>query len=278
MDSNPYLLFFLGSGAAIFCAILARYFLYPMLSACPYLQRPNYRQEIVPISAGIIFVFAALPVQAVLSIYQMQNRTMWLTWMACVLLCTLLGLLDDIAGNRHDSGLKGHLRALLKEGRLTTGGLKAAGGLIIAVYVAALFTHSILDFMLGSVAVALSINVINIFDLRPGRAGKSFFFFLALIFLLASFSWEVLSYIFPITIALLVYYPLDVKARAMMGDAGANALGLCLGLTSLWCLSTLSLSIYVLVLFVIHVIAEKSSITVIIEKNALLRKIDQLGR
>jgi UDP-N-acetylmuramyl pentapeptide phosphotransferase/UDP-N-acetylglucosamine-1-phosphate transferase len=278
MHSNAYLIYFLGSGATVFCAVLARYFLYPMLLMCPYLQRFNYRQENVPIAAGIIFVLAAMPVHAVFSIYQPQNRTMWLIWMACILLCTLLGFLDDIAGNREDSGLKGHLRALLKEGRLTTGGLKASGGIIIAIYVAALSTSNLIDFFLGVAAVALSINIINIFDLRPGRAGKFFFVFLALIFILAFFSLEIFRYIFPIALALMVYFPLDVKAKTMMGDTGANALGLCLGLTSVWYLTTYSLLVYVIIIFGIHVIAEKSSLTRIIEKVTLLRKFDQLGR
>ena len=64
----------------------------------------------------------------------------------------------------------------------------------------------------------------------------------------------------------------------MMGDAGSNALGFTLGFfTVLYANFIMNLFIF-LFLIIIHIIAEKSSITKIIEGNRILRFLDQLGR
>ena len=275
---NIYVVYGIGLGVAILCGSVGRHFLLPMLAQAEALQRPNYQQEQIPLAAGVIFVLAALPVQALLAFLPGQDSAMWLTWIGGGLLGAFLGLLDDIAGNRNDTGLKGHFAALVKEHRLTTGGLKAAGGLFFAVFAAALYNDNIYSFLLGGLAVLLSFNTINIFDLRPGRAGKAFFVFSLLLFGLSMGQGAYFVYLCPTIVTVAVYLPIDLRAQAMMGDTGANALGIALGLTALWSLPLQQMGVYIAILLSIHLVAEKYSWTTIIQKIALLRKIDEWGR
>ena len=78
--------------------------------------------------------------------------------------------------------------------------------------------------------------------------------------------------------AVLAYFYYDLKAKAMMGDAGSNVLGVSIGVFIVTSYS-LSVQVFWLVLLVaVHVVAEKFSITKLIEKNFILDYIDKLGR
>ena len=86
--------------------------------------------------------------------------------------CRWLAAYDDLYGDRHARGLGGHARALL-EGRVTTGMVKLVS-LIAAAAIGcrdAATAHPV-DAALGTVLVAGSANLVNLFDLRPGRAAK----------------------------------------------------------------------------------------------------------
>src|SRR5690606_29750187 len=117
-------------------------------------------------------------------------------------------------------GFKGHFGALLR-GRLTTGGLKALGGGLIAFFLALFLSSSWYDVVLNTLIIALFANMLNLLDLRPGRAVKGYFIFLLLILLLAKGRVDWLL-IMPVIGAVLVYFPYDLKAKVMMGDAGSN--------------------------------------------------------
>ena len=76
----------------------------------------------------------------------------------------------------------------------------------------------------------------------------------------------------------LAYFNTDLKARGMMGDTGSNVLGISIGV-----LMALGYGIKVRVawlvfLVLMHLITEKFSLTKIIEKNKVLKFIDDLGR
>jgi UDP-N-acetylmuramyl pentapeptide phosphotransferase/UDP-N-acetylglucosamine-1-phosphate transferase len=70
--------------------------------------------------------------------------------------------------------------------------------------------------------------MLNLLDLRPGRAIKGFLIFLFLIAILGlgDIDWLLLA---PLLGAVLYYLLIDLRAGAMMGDAGSNVLGLTLG-------------------------------------------------
>ena len=72
--------------------------------------------------------------------------------------------------------------------------------------------------------------------------------------------------------------PLDFAARAMLGDCGANLLGAALGTASVFYLPLTGRLAVTLFWLAIHVLAEISSISLLIERHPLLKYLDGLGR
>ncbi len=187
----------------------------------------------------------------------------------------LLGLLDDLVGNREVLGFRGHTASLL-QGRLTTGGLKMVGGGLVALVASLPGSPGMGWLLLNGLVIALASNTINLFDLRPGRAVK--IFILGSVLLLFTSTGETLLYLMAVAGATLAYFPKDLKAKTMLGDTGSNVLGMSLGLVTITLYNTTVMWFIVGVLLGIHLLAEKYSITVIIEKIPTLDFLDRLGR
>ncbi len=240
--------------------------------------RPNFRGKDIPLAAGVVFFLAALPAALPLFfLWPGAVRDRALLYLFAMAGATCLGLADDFWGNRTTTGLLGHLKALVR-GRLTTGALKALGGGVLALIAGAyLYPGDVLRVLESAAIIALSINALNLFDLRPGRAGKVFilFYLLLLPFSLggpeAVMATAVLG-------GLAAFMPVDLKARAMMGDAGANALGVVIGITAAACLDGFFRWGFLILLVLLHVVTEKYSLTSIIAGNPLLNYLDMLGR
>ena len=85
--------------------------------------------------------------------------------------------------------------------------------------------------MLGDAAlVAASANLVNLLDLRPGRALKVVTL-VGAAGALASRAQGRRRFVAP-TVAALAFLPGDVGERTMLGDAGANGLGALLGVAA----------------------------------------------
>ena len=172
-------------------------------------------------------------------------------------------------------GLKGHIKAFFK-GELTTGFIKAAAGFFISLIIAMFISKDIVNIVLNTFLIALSINALNLFDLRPGRALKVFILFGLIFLFLDRFKNPFI--ILSLLLIALVYFPYDIKAKTMMGDTGSNVLGFTLGYFSAINLNIYIRLAYLIVLIGLHIISEKSSISRIIERNKVLSFIDKLGR
>lgn len=239
--------------------------------------RPNFRGDKIPVGAGLLFFLAGLLPTALLLIWQPETyRTGGLIFLFALGAMTLLGMVDDVFGSRADSGLKGHVKKLLR-GELTTGGLKLVAGGLMALAVAGAISNDWQELMVNSLLIALSVNAINLLDLRPGRAGKGY---LLGVVLLTVASWPARELIWCLLTAaiLLAYLPTDLKAGAMMGDTGSNALGATIGISAAMVLPWTIKIGYLIFLVVFHLFTEKYSLTKIIEKNKMLNYFDQLGR
>ncbi|MEX2290850.1 MAG: hypothetical protein WD794_11065 [Mycobacteriales bacterium] len=134
-----------------------------------------------------------------------------------------VGGYDDATGSRcpQDRGLRGHAAAL-RAGRLTGGAVKVVGISAVGLLATRLLGRTRpVDLLLGGAVVAGSANLVNLLDLRPGRALKA-----------GGVAALLLGQPGPAaaTAALLTD---DLHERAMLGDAGANALGAVLGLALL---------------------------------------------
>lgn len=241
------------------------------------LIRPNYKKINIPVGMGLAFIPNIIINGGVLAFFTNNKSHLMLIYVLAFSLITmaLTGLLDDCLGNRSVSGLKGHFMSLFR-GQLTTGGFKALIGGFVGLFVAVSVTKSIPAIILGGILVALSTNLMNLLDLRPGRAIKVFLLISAIIFIFnTGFNRALLMILLPAVIA---YFYFDLKALAMMGDTGSNVLGICLGVLVVVSYGIVVQIIYTVFLIAIHILTEKYSLTKIIENNRFLNYIDKLGR
>ena len=81
------------------------------------------------------------------------------------------GAYDDLAGSGDRRGFRGHLGAL-RHGEVTTGAVKLGGIGATGIVSAALAGGPPVDVIINAGLVAGGANLLNLFDLRPGRAIK----------------------------------------------------------------------------------------------------------
>lgn len=195
----------------------------------------------------------------------------------------LVGGYDDLAGARPeqagDKGLAGHLRAL-RAGRVSSGAVKVAG-IGAAAALAAFLTRrrgtgaagGLADAVLTTGLVAGTANLVNLLDLRPGRAAKA-----AVLAGAATLGGPAGGLVAGPTGAALGVLPTDLAERIMLGDSGANAAGALLGLR-LAALRRRGIRAGLLAGVVALTLAsEKVSFTKVIESTPGLRELDRLGR
>jgi hypothetical protein len=190
----------------------------------------------------------------------------------------LLGGYDDLAGDADAKGLRGHVGALVR-GELTTGGAKLVGiglaGLVAGATVRPRGS-GVIDRVLAGVLVAGSANLLNLLDLRPGRALKVVLAGSAVATTMGSPAAELVAAPAGAAVALLAA---DLREQTMLGDAGANALGAVLGVAgaagvrSRWGLATTVGGVVGLTL-----LSERVSFTAVIEGTPVLRELDAWGR
>ena len=192
-----------------------------------------------------------------------------------------VGGYDDLAGARpaqaRDKGLAGHLAAL-RAGRISSGAVKVAGigaaGAVAGVLTCrSSGTAGIVDGVLTTGLVAGTANLVNLLDLRPGRAAKVIIGAAA-----ATLTGPVGGLMAGPLGATAAVLPADLGERVMLGDSGANAVGALLGLR-LAQLSMRPARVGLLAGIVALTLAsEKVSFTRVIEATPGLRELDRLGR
>jgi hypothetical protein len=165
-----------------------------------------------------------------------------------------IGLADDVWSGP-ERGFRSHLRT----GR-TTGTLK-----LIAIPLWALWRTRSLT---GAAFVALSANMLNQLDTRPGRALKAFLIGSVVVRGRPRRAF---------TLAVLLA-PYDLREMTMLGDAGSNALGAVLGLESVRRLTGLRRASAIGALAAVTVLGERHSLGGLIEATPGLRTLDGLGR
>lgn len=239
--------------------------------------RPNYKGEMIPVSMGIVFLPMIIINGIIVAFFTIDAISMLCLFLFIFGMMTMFfaGIIDDTIGNRDVSGLKGHFKSLFK-GKLTTGGFKALFGGFVGLIISVSISKNIIDIIINTLIIALSTNLMNLFDLRPGRAIKVYLVIMITIFITLTGYIKILPLL--ILPNVLAYFNFDLKAKAMMGDTGSNVLGISIGILMAFGY-TLNVRIgWLVFLVLIHVLTEKFSLTKIIEKNKVLNFIDRLGR
>ncbi|MGA2454278.1 MAG: hypothetical protein ABSG93_12230 [Solirubrobacteraceae bacterium] len=243
--------------------------------------RPNYRDRALAFPFGVLALAAALIALIPLLLLQRLAATQVLPPellpIAVYALGVLaLGLLDDTLGHAPQRGWRGHGAATLR-GELSTGALKAAGSLGLALLAMSYLGLSNGRWLLAAAVLVLATNVFNLLDLRPGRATKAFVL-LGAGLAIGSANLHPLWALGLFAAPALVAGVYDLRERVMLGDTGANLLG---ALAGLWLVLTLSGTgqlVALALLAGITLYGELRSISALIERTPGLRQLDSFGR
>jgi UDP-GlcNAc:undecaprenyl-phosphate/decaprenyl-phosphate GlcNAc-1-phosphate transferase len=223
------------------------------------------------------------------------------------------GVLDDLAEQGASKGLRGHLGALGR-GELTTGGVKILGIGATGLVAAALATPRgsgpesgagrsagvgrgagggrgagvgraagggrgagvgrALDVAVAGALIAGSANLLNLFDLRPGRALKVALLAAPAVLVVGSGAGLAAAAVGPAASVLRV----DLAEQAMLGDGGANALGAALGTALVAGSGRVTRLAALAAVLGLTLASEKVSFTAVIAATPGLREFDALGR
>ncbi|MEK8127505.1 hypothetical protein WMW72_06205 [Paenibacillus filicis] len=251
----------------------------------------NYKGEPVPTAAGLVLwglmVAGYAAGRSLLSAQELGQAADFVVAASAV---AAAGLLDDLIGQRHIKGLTAHLGGWLRSRSLTTGLCKiaAAGGgaLLLLLPQAVGGSRPLLLIPMQALLIMLATNAVNLLDVRPGRAGKSFL----LLILASAVAYAAkggagiqenglwLAGLWPVTIGAGVLLLPDLRRRLMLGDTGANLLGFTAGTAVTLAASPLYQGLFCLVLLLLHLYTLRYSLTAVIERNRLLNWLDEFGR
>ena len=253
-----------------------------------YWTRTNHRGEPVTLLEGPAFVAGA---GAAIALAPGVPARLKAAGVLAGVASGVLGAYDDVFGTTSSKGFKGHLAAL-RRGEVTSGAVKILGigatGLAAAVLSPATaddgarqpgVVSRTFGTLVDGALIAGSANLANLFDLRPGRAIK--------VGLLACNPLVAASARANSRAATLAAIPLgaavallpeDLGERAMLGDSGANAMGALLGLAATVQLGRPGRLVLLGTVAALTAASEKISFTKVIAGNAVLNRLDMLGR
>jgi len=257
--------------------------LHPVLTA-PVLTRSNYRGRTLVTGAGVVLPLALLVIEGIRvgSGALGAGRSVTIGGARLLTLLTAwgfgsLGLIDDLFGRNHERGFGGHLHEL-RRGRLTTGGLKLVGGAALALVVVSPATPKPgAQLFIDAALVALSANLGNLFDHRPGRVTK----LATLVFVVLVVATHASHVLLPVGVVVgtgLGLFRDDLREHLMLGDAGANVLGGVLGLGTVMACSTGTRVGALVVVTLLNLLSEVMSFSGVVEAIPPLRFLDGLGR
>jgi UDP-GlcNAc:undecaprenyl-phosphate/decaprenyl-phosphate GlcNAc-1-phosphate transferase len=194
---------------------------------------------------------------------------------AGVVMCGL-GVVDDVYGDRRAGGLVGHVRELFR-GHPTTGLMKAVGGGVVGLVASWALGRRGGWFLVGGLVIALATNLVNLLDLRPGRAIK-IWFPVVLALALANVPRGGEPVIWALGGGVAIFLIAELREQVMLGDAGANLLGAVAGIAAVVTLGNTGLIVCAAILAALTAVSELVSFTDVIERVPPLRWADRLGR
>jgi len=261
---------------APFVVLLGGIAVFPKLCRRWNWLKANYRGEVVPCSYGVIWwAFCSVLYAELAWTADSETRALSVAFLLAAFGFGLLGLIDDLWGGTEFRGLRGHLRAL-RQGKVTTGLLKAAGGLALAMAIASLLQTGWAVLPAG-LLIALMANAMNRLDMPPGRAASVFLVpsVAAAVYLSRSEQALTAALLGFLMAAALLLRRRDAAGEAMMGDVGSNLLGGVLGVSLVAGLPLWTEATVLLLLAALHVAAERVSLSQWIENTPWAHQIDR---
>ncbi len=242
--------------------------------------RENWRGATLPFPAGVAIVAAALlSLGLCAALTRLADAAIFQPQVFLVVVYVIgvafLGLVDDLLAGR-PRGWREH-GATIARGGFSTGALKAAGALALALFAVTTLGLDKGPYLLAVALLVLTTNLFNLLDLRPGRAVKV----LALLgagLTLGAWDARPLAAVGLFAAPALVVGLFDVRERAMLGDTGANLIGGVAGLWLVLSLGTRGQLIALAIVLGLTIYGEFRSLSALIERTPVLRQIDSIGR
>jgi hypothetical protein len=235
----------------------------------PGWQRTNFAGRPVTLDAGAAAVAGALAGA------WCQPRPLRLPATLLVGTAAVAGAYDDLVAARRetsaDKGWHGHLAAA-RRGRLSGGAVKVVAIGAASLVSARLGADGWRRAVPAAVLTAASANLVNLFDLRPGRAAK-----LVTAFGLVTGTGPTGPVGAAAAASAAAVLPEDLAERSMLGDMGANALGALVGLRLARGGPLVRAGALAAVLG-LTALSERVSFSAVIASTAWLRRLDQAGR
>lgn len=259
-----------GGGALLADGLLAALRRYPPGGADLWARR-NHRGDTVSLLAG-----PALAGAVTATAYAGAAPGLRTAALVATAASGAVGVYDDLAGSSSaqagDKGFAGHLAAL-RRGRLSAGVVKLAVVGLAGLAAGRRVGPDPLDRLVAGGVVAGTANLLNLLDLRPGRAIKVAG--LVGLPLLAGPHGALLAGPLGAAGAVLRH---DLAERVMLGDGGANCLGAALGLRLALTGGAGHRRAVLAVLVALTAASEKVSFTKVIAATPVLRELDAYGR
>lgn len=183
----------------------------------------------------------------------------------------VLGLYDDLFGNSHARGLRGH-GAALRAGRATTGLVKAVGLAGIGGVAAWRAGSRRGQLVADTALIAGAANLVNLVDLRPARAAK---FVVITAAAAAGLTGPAAA---AAAGAAMAGAPVELAERAMVGDCGAASLGTLLGWSLTRNASARQRWLFAAAVVGLTAASERVSFSAVIDASPVLRRLDRWGR
>ncbi|WP_209123106.1 hypothetical protein [Alkalihalobacillus sp. BA299] len=234
----------------------------------------NFLQQSIPYSIGVFVLYSYI----IFAIFSPWDNDLFSGISIIYLIgIWLIGLIDDVIGDRSPKGLKGHIYQFIRAGVFSTGLLKLTGTLMLTFFWLYLIEPvSLEQWIRYSLILILTPHVMNLFDTRPLRVWKVSLLHVAIfipyVVVNVSFSY----YLFLLTF-LFIFYVLEGHAVAMLGDNGATLVGGIIAIITISYAPIHQQYIMVLLLVLLTVVAERISITKWIEKHPLMKIVDRWG-
>lgn len=260
----------------------------------------NYRGA--EISAGLVLAWATVALLILVGLWPRMGGLDSLVVVPALAAAAVFGTLDDFYGGAEHRGFRGHFQALA-HGKVTTGLLKVLGvgaGALVTGYWSAWWAFTLAGqstsiaaltprALLVAASVALTANLVNLVDLRPGRALKGY----ALLAAVAVVAGAVVTLrsegpglavvvaaasLVQLLGPALACWPYDLGEKAMLGDGGANAAGAVAGWLLAVTLPGPALIAWVVAALALNLASERVSFSAVIDRTPPMRWLDMLGR
>lgn len=243
----------------------------------------NYAGAVIPVGSGALLALlgGAFYAMAELAAVWLKVGDGAITSIreqgTALLLVFAAGWTDDLIGERHVKGLRGHWRDWTEKRTPSTGLVKAAAIAAAALWVVSRQSVGLLEAAADWLTVVLASNGLNLLDVRPGRAWKGFALG-SLLVVAAGPDWTQCGWLLPAAAGGAALIAGDLKGEHMLGDCGSNWLGFTLGSMLAFASPAWVQAIGIGMFLAMHRLAEGGSVTAWIERHKWVDWLDRLGR